>query len=91
MALKKDAIARFTDTGPARSKTRIREADLAQIAQKSLHAEVVGIVDGGFGTQARTAPARFVILLEVRVLIIDVQRRDDPLSLRCAWLTMAVA
>ena len=26
------------------------------------------------------APARFVILLEVRVLIIDVQRRDDPLS-----------
>ena len=60
-----------------------READLAQlgqIAQKSPHPEVVGIVDGGFGTQARTAPARFVILLEVRVLIIDVQRRDDPLS-----------
>ena len=32
------------------------------------------------GKQARTAPARFVILLEVRVLIIDVQRRDDPLG-----------
>jgi hypothetical protein len=64
-----------------------READLAQlgqIAQKSSHAEVVGIVNGGFGTQARTAPARFVILLEVRVFIIDVQRRDDPPQLRCA-------
>ena len=40
-----------------------READLAQlgqIAQKSPHAEVVGVVDGGFGTQARTAPASSV-------------------------------
>ena len=60
-----------------------READLAQlgqVAQKAANAEVVAIVNGGFGTQARTVPARLVILLEVRVFVIDVQRRDDPLG-----------
>ena len=33
-------------------------AQLGQIAQRP-HAEVVGIVDGGFGTQARTAHCPF--------------------------------
>src|SRR6476620_11399893 len=40
-----------------------RKADLAQlgqVAQKAPYAEVVAIVNGGFGTQARTAPARLV-------------------------------
>ena len=54
--------------------------NLGRLREKAANAEVIAIVNGGFGTQARTVPARLLILLEVRVFVIDVQRRDDPLG-----------
>ena len=56
------------------------EADLAQpgqVVQPTPDAEVVGVVDGGFGPQR---PALFVILLEVGVFVVDVQGRRDALG-----------
>ncbi len=60
-----------------------RKADApqrGQVMQQTSDLEVVAVVDCGFRAQARTAPARLMILLEVRVLVIDVQRRDDSLG-----------
>src|SRR5882724_460231 len=54
--------------------------NLGRLPRRRPTPEVVAIVNGGFGTQARTAPARLVILLEVRVFVIDVQRRDDSVG-----------
>ena len=73
-------VAGFLDLEHAAVGRKADLAQLGQVAQKAAYAEVVAIVNGGFGTQARTAPARLVILLEVRVLVIDVQRGDDPLG-----------
>src|SRR5215813_2528723 len=55
-------------------------AQLRQIVQLSADAEVVSVVDGRLGTQGA---AFLVILLDPRMLVIDVQRRsyvqgDDP-------------
>ena len=73
-------VAGFLDLEHAAVGRKADLAQLGQVAQKAPYAEVVAIVNGGFGTQARTAPARLVILLEVRVFVIDVQRGDDPLG-----------
>jgi len=60
-----------------------READLAQQRQvlyQAPYVEVITVVDGGFGPQGRTFLPGLVILFEVRVFVIDVQRRDDSLG-----------
>ena len=56
------------------------EADLAQfrqVVQSLADAEVVGVVDGGFGAQSALF---LVILLDPGVLVIDVQGRGDVLG-----------
>src|SRR5215813_6473577 len=52
-------------------------AQLRQIVQLSADAEVVSVVDGGLGTQGAVF---LVILLEPRVLVVDVQRGGDVLG-----------
>src|SRR5438477_8623938 len=52
-------------------------AQLGQVVEASAHPEVVGIIDGSFRAQASTL---FMVLLEVGVFIIDVQRRHDALG-----------
>src|SRR5712672_4630318 len=57
-----------------------RKADLAQlrqVVQALADAEVVAVVDGRLGTQG---PIFLVILLDPRVLVIDVQGRGDVLG-----------
>ena len=73
-------VAGFLDLEHVRRLAESRSRATWAGCPEGVHAEVVAIVNGGFGTQARTAPARLVILLEVRVFVIDVQRRDDPLG-----------
>ena len=63
-------VAGFLDLEHAAVGRKADLAQLGQVAQKAANAEVVAIVNGGFGTQARTVPARLVILLEVRVYYI---------------------
>ena len=56
------------------------EADLpqrGQIAERTTDGEVVGIVDGGFGAKGL---AFLVVLLDLRLLVLDVQRGHDPLG-----------
>src|SRR4029453_5680660 len=45
-------VAGFLDLEHAAVGRKADLAQLGQIAQKAPHAEVVGVVDGGFGTQA---------------------------------------
>ena len=57
-----------------------RKADLAQlrqIVQTLADAEVVAVVDGGLGAQG---PVFLVILLDARVLVVDVQGRSHVLG-----------
>ena len=57
-----------------------RKADLpqgGQILQPFADAEVAGVVDGGLGAQGA---AFLVVLLDPRVLVVDVQRRGDALG-----------
>ena len=57
-----------------------RKADLAQlgqVVQAFADAEVVAVVDGGLGAQR---PAFLVILLDARVLVVDVQGRGHALG-----------
>ena len=56
------------------------EADLPEIIevlQPSADIEVVGVVDHRLGAQGATF---LVVLLDARVLVVDVQRRDDPVG-----------
>ena len=58
-----------------------RKADAAQLREildQPTHIKIVGVVDRGFGAQGGTFGATLMILLEVRVFIVDVQRGDDP-------------
>src|SRR6266704_73722 len=53
------------------------EADLLQLRkmrQPLGHAEVGGVVDGGFGSERF---AELVVLLDLRVLVVDMQARGD--------------
>ena len=55
------------------------KADLpqgGQIAERTADREVVGVVDRRFGAQGLTF---FVVLLDLRFLVVDVERRDDAL------------
>src|ERR1700737_1780688 len=57
-----------------------RKADLAQlrqVVQALADTEVVAVVDGRFGPQG---PTFLVVLLDPRVLVIDVQGRGDVLG-----------
>jgi hypothetical protein len=56
------------------------EADGSQgrkILDQPADAEVVSVVDGGFGAEG---PSLLVVLLDVAALVVDVQRGDDPLG-----------
>ena len=56
------------------------KADLpqsGQVIQPLADAEVACVVDGGFGAQRA---AFLVVLLDARVLVVDVQRRDHPVG-----------
>src|SRR4029077_21275061 len=53
-------VAGFLDLEHAAVGRKADLAQLGQVAQKAANAEVVAIVNGGFGTQARTVPARLV-------------------------------
>ena len=56
------------------------EADLLQfrkMRQPLGHAEVGGVVDRGFRSERF---AEFVVLLDLGVLVVDVQARDDPVG-----------
>lgn len=48
-------------------------AQFRQVFDEAPHAEVVGVVYRGFGSQGRPPLPRLVVLLEVRVLVVDVQ------------------
>jgi hypothetical protein len=53
------------------------EADLpqrGQVGQPLADPEVAGLIDGGFGSDRL---AEFVVLLDLRVLVVDVQARGD--------------
>src|ERR1700685_100056 len=52
-------------------------AQLWQVVQTLADAKVVGVVDGGLGAQG---PAFLVILLDMAVFVIDVQRWGHPLG-----------
>ena len=54
------------------------EADLpqrGQVAQSTADAEVAAVIDGRLGTEGLTL---FVVLLDLRVLVVHVQARGDP-------------
>ena len=56
------------------------KADLpqcGQVLQRLADAEVARVIDGGFGTES---PALLVILLDARVLVVNVQGWHDPVG-----------
>ena len=54
------------------------KADLpqrGQIAERTTDTEIVGVIDGGFGAKGLTF---FVVLLDLGLFVLHVERRDDP-------------
>lgn len=49
-------------------------AELGQVCQTTADTKVVGVIDRDFRSER---PSFFVVLFEVRVFVVDVQRRDD--------------
>src|SRR5437868_11631049 len=60
-----------------RRHTRSKRDWSSDVCSSDLDAEVAGVVDGGLGPQRL---AFLVVLLDFRVLVVDVQRRDHALG-----------